>query len=208
MTNSLKAEVRNHHAAFVALNLAVFFVVTLTSNEFRGVDGLMEVWEGWRGTFALVVPFISFILSGLVPPDAKAVLVFWKRKNPLPGSRAFTEIARKDPRFTIEQLVRYGSFPEDGAEQNRLWYEIYQSVKERPSVRDAHGKFLSARDMACSALLMVPLFLPGTAMIGGTRAACIVSGFLLVQYFLLVVVARNGGNRLVANALAEAATPK
>ena len=51
---------------------------------------------------SLVLPLATLILDGIVTSDFKAVLVYWKWRDPLPGHEAFTVHGRKDRRVDMK----------------------------------------------------------------------------------------------------------
>ncbi len=160
------------------------------------------------GIVAGVLPIIVFVLSGVLSTDIKSIIVFWRIKNPLPGSRVFTELGPKDVRIDmdrIEQIV--GTIPAEPKDQNSLWFKYYKKYQDRLTVKSAHKHFLLARDMSVMTLVMLAL-LPCTIFIisKNWQGALIYLGILFGQHILLSIVTQNHGKRFACNVLAEMCT--
>jgi hypothetical protein len=157
-----------------------------------------------------VLPVVVLLLTGPVPADVKAILVFWKVANPLPGSGAFTKYGPADPRIDMASLKKnIGVFPSDPYEQNKKWYGLYQLVVGDVAVVEAHKLFLMYRDMATASLPLIVLVPLGLRFAGASAIeGWIASGFFVVQYVATALSARHSGNRLVCNVLAVHSTRK
>ncbi|WP_158705119.1 hypothetical protein [Salinibacter altiplanensis] len=155
---------------------------------------------------ATFIAIVSLVLTNLLPTQFKETLVFWRKDHPLPGSRAFTKVCVGDSRVDFQLLKqRYGEFPSEPEAQNRLWYRIYKGHREEPSVADALKSYLLFRDLSSISFLLLVFFVPLSLFIFEVRTAVSVV-FLLglaVEYLVIALNARNSGNRLVCNALAE-----
>jgi len=163
--------------------------------EFNGKDGMI----------LLLSPIISLVVNGILPPTAKATLVFWRTSDILPGHRAFEVHAKNDPRISVNELKKLlPEWPRKSTKQNELWYQMYRKVDEIETVRDTHRSFLLARDLSCISVvfLLVGLVI---LLIQRVSTAWLLGfvGILVVQYVLFAIVARHHGNRLVRNVLAE-----
>lgn len=147
------------------------------------------------------------ILNGFVSADGKAILVFWRLRNALPGSRVFSELAPRDPRVSISSLrEKYGELPNDARAQNEFWYKLYKSVEDDVSVATTYREYLYARDYASiafllSIILIVPVLTWGSAL----GAAFLYVAFLWGQYMLVRMVAETYGNRFATTVLAVCA---
>ena len=64
---------------------------------------------------------IATVLNGLFSAEAKARLVFLRWHHALPGHRAFSEHAQRDPRIDVSSLEKLydGELPIEPVEQNR-----------------------------------------------------------------------------------------
>ena len=153
----------------------------------------------------LLSPIISLLVAGLLPPTAKAALVFWRTKEILPGHRAFSKHAKNDPRISVDEIKKLvNEWPRNGMKQNELWYRLYRQVDETVTVRSAHRSYLLARDLCCISLVFLALGL----VIHLVQQASIVFvasyvGVLGLHYLMFAIVARNHGNRFVRNVLVE-----
>ena len=87
----------------------------------------------------ILLPLPAWLLSTLLPSKIKEILVFWRIKDPLPGSQAFTIHAPADNRINLEKLEeKIGKFPKCKKEQNALWYKLYRQVRSDISVISSH----------------------------------------------------------------------
>jgi hypothetical protein len=150
-----------------------------------------------------IAPLLLFLLNGLMSSHQKAVLVFWKLKNPLPGSEAFSKLSKNDTRIDRAKLKNvYGSLPKSPIEQNKLWYKIYKKNISNTIVSDSHRAFLLARDLTSLCILFV-IFLGIPVLIKGQwPIALYYFVYLLLQYVVIVIGAQNRGKRFVTNVLA------
>ena len=157
------------------------------------------------GFLAAIAPLISFILLHFIDSDKKAVLVFWKIKNPLPGNRAFSEIGPKDPRVDMNVLKdKMNNIPTDPVEQNKIWYRLYKQVEGTVTVDSSHKNFLLARDLASiSFLFLIFTTWPILIIKNDFRIALVYGLIWFLQYLVLCKVAQNNGERFVSNVLAE-----
>ena len=155
---------------------------------------------------AVIAPIGTFILSGLLSADAKDRLVYWRYRDPLPGSRAFSKHLPKEARADPDRLIeRWGPLPHGASEQNRLWYNIYKHVESEVRVLEAHRAWLLSRDLTGYAVLFLP-FLGIPALIMDTPKTVVVwyLSALLAQYLLMMTAARTYGKRFVRTVLAIA----
>lgn len=156
-----------------------------------------------RVLVAGVAPVVVLLLTSLLSADAKAVIVFWRVKETLPGHRAFSVYAPNDSRINIDALRKnVGSFPDDSREQNTLWFKLYKKVESEETVAQAHRHYLLFRDLAAMSLLLAPiatlvLYLSGAT----TSAAWIAFALLCTQYAATALAGRNNGIRFVTNVL-------
>lgn len=159
---------------------------------------------GIRTALTVLLPVPALILSSLISADLKAVLVFWRLKDPLPGSRAFSIHAPADPRVDLALLAKAtGEFPETAREQNAKWYGLYKLVDSDSSVVDSHKSYLLFRDIAVMSLLLVPVLPLALNAVGiGAGHILICTAWFLGQYLLTAFAARTAGTRLIRNVLA------
>ena len=204
---SIKSRYWGRLQAFVALITLLVFVAFSGSDVLRAI--LARQWTelvDLKHVMSLALPLATLILDGIVTSDFKAVLVYWKWRNPLPAREAFTVHGRKDNRVDMKALEEeHGPLPNDPAEQNQLWYKLSKATADRASVDEAHYAWLLARDLTnlSFALWIVSAGLAGAFQVGGWEWIVLVSaqGFL---YIVLSQVAANKGIRFVTTVLAEA----
>ena len=208
-SGSIKSRYRGRLTAFVACFALLVFVV------FSGSDVLAAIHaRQWialvdlKHMLSLALPWATLILDGIVTSDFKAVLVYWKWRNPLPGHEAFTVHGRADNRVDMKALeTKHGPLPTGAAEQNKLWYKLSKATADRASVDEAHYAWLLTRDLAnlSCGLLVVSAGLGAALQIGGWEWIALVTGQGLL-YVVLSQVAANKGIRFVTTVLAEAGT--
>ena len=187
-----------HHVAFYAVATGVEDMWEMADTALRSA-----IWAGLSGCAAV-------ILNGVVGDTTKAVLVFWRLRDPLPGSRAFSTHIHADPRINPAEISRkHGELPTDPAEQNRLWYRIYRSYESEPAVRDAHRSYLATRDMAAlGAVFLITLGPLALVLTSGSMRATIYFIALAAVFGLAALATRNYGTRMVTTVLAlESTTP-
>jgi hypothetical protein len=94
---------------------------------------------------AAVGGLILLVLQEVVPRSTKEILVFFRFKDRLPGCRAFSVIAARDPRIDpVELGVLLPSATMNGVEQNALWYRWLKSMESDPAIADNHHRCQSA----------------------------------------------------------------
>ena len=211
MKKSLKQEVRPQLATVLVANLLVFGVLITTH-----VLALPAIQRDFASAvksvgLSAVALAACTILTEQFGQATKARIVFWRWNDPLPGSRAFTEVGPNDPRLDMTDLRRVlGELPVDPKAQNALWYKLSKRVEEVPMVLDVHRLFLFARDYACLSILFVLSLGPlAVWQLNRSAPSLIYWLLLLVQYLLARNAAANTGRRLVATVLAAhvSATP-
>jgi hypothetical protein len=209
--SSIKARYRLRLQAFVALISLLIFAAFSGSNVVEAVQA--RQWSNLvdlRHVVSLALPLATLILDGLLSPDLKAVLVFWRWKNVLPAHEAYTVHGEKDSRVDMAALEEaYGPLPSDSAEQNRHWYKLSKAMEDRASVDEAHYTSLLTRDLTSLSfgLLVVSAALAVFFRVGGWQWVVLVSAQALL-YLALSQVAKNKGIRFVTTVLAEASASR
>jgi hypothetical protein len=202
MTKSLKEQNSKLIWVFFLFNVVLFYIIGLSQIiNFSELE--IKSFITVRGVWVLIVPLLLFVLNGIVSSDIKAVLSFWRFKNPLPACRAFSFYADKDDRIDKNFLTsKFGQLPSLPNEQNSLWYKIYKKHQENPVVKKSHKDFLLARDITSVAFLF--FFVGGISILFLTAEAVkwIYIIYLLIQFLIFAIVAQNHGKRFVCNALA------
>jgi len=199
---SLKKKNNSYLWSFFLFNLLVFLALFFVAHFQTIVKDYRAMFTA-RNSGIILMPIILFIINGLLTSQQKAVLVFWKLKNPLPGSKAFSFYSDKDSRIDLFKLQSiYGTLPTDSAEQNRLWYKIYRKNNTEVSVENSHKEFLLGRDLVSITFLYIIFAgIPMLILLFSTLSIYYLL-FLVIEYLILVQVAKNHGIRFVCNVLA------
>lgn len=155
--------------------------------------------------FAGLAGIVMLVLQELFPRSAKEVLVFWRLRDRVPGCRAFTGIAPKDPRVDPTDLaVLLPSTPMTPTEQNALWYKWLKATESDTAIADNHRRFLILRD---SAVLLALLTLATPVLLlwpaSDTARTLMLGGGVLLTYVVVALSARNAAVRLVGNVVAR-----
>ncbi len=203
MAGSLKEGNKWALLGVAAVNLAVFFGAVEHDTILR------SDWLGLVKEFGSLMPAgVGLALVGIInaqlSAEAKARIVFLRWNDALPGCEAFSHYAHTDPRVDVAALDRmWGPLPTDPKKQNVLWYKLYKSVEDHPSVAQVHKAYLFARDYACIALMMLAVLgLAGFVFAPSLTTALGYSGVLLAQVILAGQAGRNHGKRFVTTVLA------
>ena len=203
MAKPLKEQNTARLMAVVVANLAIFFA-NLKADALLAADfQLLTKDLGDLIPAALAMALLT-VANGLIGPQTKARLVFWRWANALPGCRAFSEHARRDPRIDVGSLERkLGKLPEDEREQNATWYRLYRTVESDPAVAHNHREFLFTRDYTgLAALLLIVLGGLAIYQIDGWSRTLPYIAFLAAQYLIVRHVATRYGHRFVTTVLA------
>lgn len=192
--------------------VGIFDVIVLLVIAFHhpiddfAADKGMALRTGLSVFLPVPIVFLSYLLSH----SQKAVLVFGRIRNPMPGSRAFSVHAQADSRIDVNSLRNnVGAFPSDERDQNSMWYRLYKQVEDDVSVLESHQKYLMFRDIAAMSLLLVPVVALGLFLFGNTTSAVVRSAVVFaVQYLIAALAARNSGIRFVQNVLCIHAAKK
>ncbi len=157
-----------------------------------------------RALVMVCAPVVVLLLNPLLPSSFKAVLIFWRLHDVLPGHRAFSKYALVDSRIDLAKLKKnVGAFPTDPKEQNSKWYGLFKKVESDPSIQQVHRQFLLLRDLAALSLLLLAAIGLAFAVgaIDSTHASSAALLFL-VQYLLSAIGARLQGVGFVTSVLA------
>lgn len=160
-----------------------------------------------KSILVYLIFILAIILEGIMSSNLKATLVFLRVRNPLPGTRAFSYIARDDPRINTGSLKKMydNKLPKSPKQQNDAWYKLYKKYSLNPVVAESHKSFLLTRDLASITLILIPVVLMSHIILS-TNWSLIWLNIVLLFIFLisLIAAANNYGNRFVANVLVEA----
>lgn len=187
---------------FLILNLGIFAFLFFTETLLRLPESYKSLTT-IRSLGILLAPFVLFVLNGLITSNQKAILVFWKLKNNLPGYRAFTKYAIEDGRINIKKLAAvYGQLPKIQRDQNLLWYKIYRNNKDEIVVQKSHKDFLLAADLASLTFLFLVVLAIPAVLISDDSFRWLYLIIIFVEYLLMVRLAQTYGVEFVKNVLA------
>lgn len=206
---SLKAQNWLNLVLYVILNVLVFtIVVSGQTPDLNKVSGMWATLTTEGGLAVTTLSFATIILTSILPNGWKEALIFWRLKNPLPGCRVFSKLAKRDQRIDLNKIKSEngGTLPRGADGQNKLWYRIYKNHADKPPVEDAHRTYLMTRDLSGISFLL-SIILGSASMIMSPVQISLPYFAVLVGVFLCwSVTARNNGNRFVLNVLAEEST--
>ena len=162
------------------------------------------VLAGVRIAGATITPLIVLLLTSLLSADVKAILVYWRVRDVLPGHRAFSVYALKDSRIDIERLrAVVEEFPTSPRDENIAWYRLFKQVESDTGVAQAHRAFLLFRDLAALSFLLAVAAPIALLVIGAaSELAWIAVGVIVTQFIATAGAARFNGERFVCNVLA------
>ncbi len=188
-------------SALMVLDATVFLMFVAPDHTFE--ISLKQIPFG-KSIIGMLLLITVLTLQSMMSPEQKAALVFWKLKNPLPGSEAFTRYGPRDARIDMAQLEKnVGPLPTDPVEQNQKWFKLYRLVSDEKTVKGAHRDFLLFRDM--SAVSFILLFSAPPAcwwLVEDSRASLFLAFIFITQLYVFSLCAQNGGRRFVSNVLA------
>jgi len=206
MSKRIKDTYQKYLWIFISVNILIFWSIFIYGTvNFDKINLNLYKFISIKSFIFFLSPIITIVLNGIIPNSIKEVLVFWKVKNRLPGYRAFSHFAIKDPRVNIESLKdKVGEFPKESKKQNRVWYSLYQQYRDDEIVWGSHRDFLITRDFTSLSFLFLLVFGPTLLLFNNSNYVFAYLGYLIIQYLSLSLAARNYGNRFVCNVLAKA----
>ncbi len=200
---SLKEQNKANLILFLAWNVIVLlFVLSFPLYMSDGEEIAKKVLSE-NGLFMIFSPIILIVLNGLLNSRLKVMVVFWKWRNGLPAHRAFTKYMYSDTRINIEGLkLKHGELPTDPILQNNLWYSISLKLKDEIIITDSHKSYLLSRDM--TAISFVFLLVIAIVFLSDIdfKVKVLSSFYYVIQYIVIMIVARNYGKRFTCNVLA------
>lgn len=201
----LKRRVHRYTFAYVLVGVAT--IVWLGLGMPTGWAQLKDVPPpiGLVSVLMLVASIVVAAIEDLPGPDAKAVLIFWRRRNPLPGCRAFDKSnLDRDTRINQDRLrqVVGGKFPRTARDQNSTWYALHKSLAKDVTVQAMHFGYLAFRDLAWLSIVLAVLALLSVALHPQSVVRLAVSsGAFLVAYLVFRGAAMKRGHRFVNQVL-------
>ncbi len=202
---SLKEQNRPQLWFIIGANFAVFHAV-LQSGAITA-EGLTGVFTGIEDLLPVgLAAVLTTIATGIFTADMKARVVFLRCRYALPGHRAFSVYAGRDPRVDVDRLraVLGQVWPTGPQEENRTWYRMLKEVELDAAVAQTHKDFLLSRDFAGLALLFLVGFgIASFLMVSEVSVSFIYTGLLLLQFLVVRHAAAIYGARLVTTVLAH-----
>jgi len=203
---SIKSEIFPYLRNFIIINIIIFIAIYIYGKiGIKELQKIIELFTFRDGFILIAIPIITIVTNGILTSNIKSSLVFWKIKSPLPGCRIFSNLALHDPRIDFNKIIKkYGNIPHEPSAQNKLWYEIYKRHQEKTIIRESHKNYLLTRDLSGLAFIFLFIVILSLFFIElNLRIKLIYSLFLLLQYLIISISARNYGNRFACNVLAE-----
>lgn len=204
MTEKINLKIKNTPQLWIFLMANIFILcAVIFPTYFMKINNGFNILSMLKALGTSIAPLLLFILNGLLSSHQKAVLVFWKLKDPLPGSEAFSKLSKNDSRIDRTKLKEvYGTLPKNPEQQNKLWYKIYRKNCDEIVIRDSHRAFLLARDLTSLCILFV-IFLGLPALIIGEWPINLYYFiYLILQFLIIAIGGQNRGQRFVTNVLA------
>ncbi len=186
----------------VAIGINVVLYSLINENNLSRTSFISSFRDIENYVPALVITVLVGTLNAFISPTLKARIVFWRWKNPLPGSLAFSKYIFEDPRIDAKSLQKHTELPVDPGEQNYLWYKWYREFKNDQSVSQVQREFLFARDWSSLLVLMMFSIVPFGFLNMGFSKGCFFAFLVMIQYFAITFAARSHGVRFVKNVLA------
>lgn len=208
----IKNKNRKWLITYILFHIVLFALFTaIISPTFENINLFLSKLKSPAGFFPLLAFPIVVVLEGLIHSNHKAILMFWRIKNPLPGCRAFTQIAPNDPRIRMSILKKMfpDGLPTEPCEQNAAWYGIYRQHQNKPIVYDAHRFFLLSRDLAALTVILIPFCVVAHIFWSSPASIIVYHSLTLVMISVLTCISSiHYGKRLVENVFVEAITEK
>ncbi len=202
---SLKDQYRWQLWIIVAAN-TLFLYGVVQANAIR-FEGLRAIFTDAQNLLPVGVALVvATVLTGLLSSEAKARLVFLRWHHALPGHRAFSVHAVRDPRIDVAALekIHGATLPVDPVEENRAWYRIYKTMEKDTAVCQVHGDFLLLRDYTSLCAVFFVLYgAAGLFVIPSMKVGLIYLLVLAVQFVFARHAASNYGTRMVTTVLAR-----
>lgn len=202
---TLKKQNRKSLVGFILVNVVLFSL--LSSNfviDITGIKDLISNPLDPRISSVILLFGLSIILEGILSSNLKAIIVFNRIKNPLPGCRVFTEIAPKDNRINMQKLTaRYDNkLPSEPSSQNSEWFRLYKIFENVEVVEDSHKSFLLTRDLLALSIIMFVLSTVLHIFIGTSFQNIVYSVAIYIVIIIITKIsAYNYGNRFANNVL-------
>ena len=91
---------------YLIFNFTILFVIYKNGSfDLNSFNNMFRELSQKDGIFFILLPVLLIVLQGFISSKIKEILVFWKRKNRLPGCRAFSKYLKEDNRINKKKLV-------------------------------------------------------------------------------------------------------
>ena len=194
--------------AYIFCHIIIFSIfVGVISPAFSDVEQLLSKLKSPSGFLPLILYPLAIIFDGLLSDNMKHIIVFRRIKDPLPGMRAFSYIADKDPRIDFEKIkiLFPQGIPTAPKDQNTKWYSLFEKYEDIDIIRESHKLFLLTRDFAALTLIFLPICIVGHFFWNSPLNVIIYHTFFLLFLFVgISISAKHYGEAFVANVLVEA----
>lgn len=198
---------RKYLIGYVLANVALFALFSgAFSIDLTQLEGLFKKLTSPAHLLGVLVIPLSLILEGLLSSETKSKLIFCRLDNPLPGCRAFTEIAKHDPRIDLRKVEGLfpSGIPKEPRDQNSVWYGWYKKHSSKNTVFEAHRAFLLTRDIAALTAILIPASLVADLIWKMDSVGTLIHiGTLILILAISIVASQNYGKRFVANVIVE-----
>jgi hypothetical protein len=157
-----------------------------------------------NGLIYSLVPIFSLLVNGLISNRIKSIIIFWRFKDSLPGSRAFSKYSKMDPRINYDNLLmKMGKFPVSPKEQNSTWYRIFKERENKTQIFNSHKNYILSRDIAIITFtFLIVMIINMFSSISITRKL-ILLGLFFMKYIVFVISTQNYAKRFICNVISD-----
>ena len=209
-TKNLKDQNRWHIWLIIAANGVLFYVACQW--QVVALTGLRAALAGAVNLLPIGLAIVvTTVANGLLSSSVKDRLVFMRWHYALPGHRAFSVHAKKDPRIDFARLQRAlgNKIPSDPAAENVTWYRLYLEVQEAGAVQQVHRDYLLLRDYTgLAALFLAGFGIAAAFLVASWQTLMVYLGFLILQFAVVRHAAATYGARFVCTVLAQKAAAR
>ncbi len=176
---------------FLFINLIILMSVLYFSQYLRK-DNTAFVFIA--GLFLFIYSFVWFVPTGL-----KEAIAHWRVGNATLESRVFTHVKNSELMHALTE--KYGELPIEPKKQKEIWDNALVKVHDQHNVFKRHLWAFISRDIAVSGFIMLLVFAAGfpEPFLGLLPVEYII--FLMIQYFVLAIVARQASHNFVIQVL-------
>ncbi|MGN0149459.1 MAG: hypothetical protein ACI4C7_04330 [Clostridia bacterium] len=192
-------------------SLKVFDIAMINKDNVEWINLILTILNST--ILSSVLYIFTIILDGIFSDKIKYRLVYLFLGK-LPGETVFSDIKRnnKDIRFSYNDLKElhpeiYNNMPDNLSlrceYENNEWYKLLKKHKAEDMVFQSHRESLMFRDMYCSNILFLVVYLSFSALFKVVEMNWNYVMFLLSLIILLNISARNKIKRFVYNVIAS-----